>query len=88
VLYGTVHERRILEDSYKAIVRTTLNLVSVESGEVVWSYEVTQSANLEWADIIRVATTDVRVWVILGIIIVIIIWRAFKGLVKSATRPR
>lgn len=90
VLYGTVHERRISDDQYKGVVRMTLFMASAKDGEIIWSppEELTASVWRDWPDILRVAAKDPIVWVICGVIILLIVWRAFKKLFMSATRPR
>ena len=89
LMYGTVNECRVLERKYKAIVRMTLSMVNVETGESVWSPgEIVGKVWLDWQDIIRLAVSDPIVWVLGGLIVLLIIWRAFKKLFLSATRPR
>lgn len=89
LLYGTVNECQVLERKYKAIVRMTLNVVNVETGESVWSHgEIVGKAWLDWQDAVRLAVSDPIVWVLGGLIVLLIIWRAFKKLFRTATRPR
>jgi len=88
-LYGTVNECRIIQRKYKALARATLTMVGVETGEAVWSPgEIRGEARLDWLDIPGIAVTDPLVWVVGGVIILLIVWRAFARLFKSATRPR
>jgi hypothetical protein len=89
LMYGTVNECRVRERKYNAIVRMTLNIVNVETGESVWSPgEIVGRAWLDWQDIIRLAVSDPIVWVLGGLIVLLIIWRSLKKLILSATRPR
>jgi hypothetical protein len=88
-LYGTVNECRIIPRKYKALARATLTMVGTETGEAVWSPgEIRGEARLDWQDILAIAVHDPIAWVLGGIIILLIVWRAFARLFKSATRPR
>ena len=88
-LYGTVSECRILERKYKALVGVTLNLVNAKTGEVIWSPgELRGRAWLDLRDILIVASGDPVVWVLGGVVVLLIVWRAFAKLFRSATRPR
>jgi len=88
-LYGTLNECRIIPRKYKALARATLTMVGTESGEAIWSPgEIRGEARLDWQDIPAIAVGDPIVWVVGGIIILLIVWRAFARLFKSATRPR
>ena len=88
-LYGTVNECRIIPRKYKALARATLTMVGAETGEAVWSPgEIRGQSRLDWLDIPGVAVADPLVWVVGGVIILLIVWRAFAKLFKSATRPR
>ncbi|MBN2590032.1 MAG: hypothetical protein JXA96_09225 [Sedimentisphaerales bacterium] len=89
LLYGTVNECQILNRKYKAVVRMTLNIVNAETGQSLWSPgEIIGSARLDWQDAVRLAVGDPIVWVIGGLLILVIIWRSFKKLFRSAMRPR
>jgi hypothetical protein len=88
-LYGTVSECRVLERKYKALAGATLNLVNAKTGEVIWSPgEIRGEAWLDWQDILVLASGDPLVWVLGGIVVLLIVWRAFAKLFRSATRPR
>jgi hypothetical protein len=88
-LYGTVSECRILERKYKALARATLSMVSAKTGEAIWSPgEIRGQAWLDWQDVLGQAARDPLVWVLGGIVGLLILWRAFAKLFKSATRPR
>lgn len=89
LLYGTVNECRVHERKYKAVVRMTLNMVNTETGESIWSPgEIIGKAWLDWQDAVRLAVSDPIVWVLCGLIVLLIIWRTFKKLFRSAMRPR
>jgi hypothetical protein len=64
-------------------------MADVETGQIVWSSKpVTASVLLEWPEILRAAVYHPVVWVIGGLIILLIVWVAFKKLFRAATRPR
>lgn len=89
IIYGTVRDRKINPYAFKAITRLTLHMADVESGEIVWSSKpVTASVWLEWPEIMKLAVHHPVVWVVGGLIILLVIWRASKKLFLSATRPR
>jgi hypothetical protein len=89
IVYGTVRERQASPTMFKAIVRMTLHMADVETGQIVWSSKpVTASVLLEWPEILRAAVYHPVVWVIGGLIILLIVWVAFKKLFRAATRPR
>jgi hypothetical protein len=88
-LYGTVSECRTLERKYKALARATLTLVNAQTGEALWSPgEIRGQVWLDWQDVLGLAVGDPIVWVLGGILVLLILWRAFARLFKSATRPR
>ncbi len=88
-LYGSVNECRIVPRKYKALARATLTMVGAQSGEAVWSPgEIRGQSYLDWLDIPALAVADPLVWVVGGIIVLLIVWRTFAKLLKSATRPR
>ena len=88
VLYGSVNEIQVLEKRYKAIVRITLNMVDVK-GDNIWSPgEIMVNQWRDWQDVIDIAVFDPRVWVVGGIVVLLIIWRAFRKLLCSMFRPR
>jgi hypothetical protein len=89
ILHGAVSERSVEGNKYKATVRFTVNMVDAATGRTIWSPgEVVGSAWLDWRDIIGQAVGDPLVWVVAGIILLLIIWGAFKRLFLAATRPR
>lgn len=88
-LYGTVSECRLLERKYKALVCATLTMVNAKTGEAIWSPgEIRGQVWLDWQDILIQATGDPIVWVLGGLVGLLVLWRAFARLFKSATRPR
>ncbi|MBN1506065.1 MAG: hypothetical protein JW955_04420 [Sedimentisphaerales bacterium] len=88
-LYGTVSECRILGRKYKAMAAATLNLVNAKTGEVIWNPgEIREEGWLDLRDILVLASGDPLVWVLGGIVVLLIAWRAFAKLFRSATRPR
>ncbi|MCK4826017.1 hypothetical protein KA005_60275, partial [bacterium] len=89
ILYGTVRERKASQQIFKAVVRMTLNMADVETGQIKWSSKpVTSSVWLEWPEILQAAVRHPVVWIVGGLIVLLIIWRAFKKLFRTATRPR
>lgn len=89
VMFGTVNERQTLPRKYKAVVRFTLNLVNAETGQTIWSPgEILGEARLDNRDIVMTAVRDPIVWVVAALIVLFIIWRAFKKLFVAATKPR
>ena len=86
---GAVSERDVASSKYKASVRFTVTMIDAETGRAIWSPgEVAGSAWLDWRDIIGQAIRDPLVWVVAGILVLLIIWGAFKKLFMAATRPR
>ena len=88
-LYGTVSECRILERKYKALARATLTMVNAKTGEAIWSPgEIRGQTWLDWQDVLSLAAGDPLVWVLAGVVGLLVLWRVFAKLFKSATRPR
>lgn len=89
IVYGTVRQRDMNSWTFHAIVRMTLHMGDVETGQITWSSQpVTASVWLEWPEVLQLAVHHPVVWVVGGLLVVLIIWRAFKKLFRSATRPR
>jgi hypothetical protein len=89
IVYGTVRESDINPWKFQAVARMTLHMADVETGQIVWSSKpVTASAWLEWPDILQTSVHHPVVLVVVGLIVLLIIWTAFKNLFRAATRPR
>ena len=89
ILYGTVRQQKINPWTFKAISRLTVHLAEVETGQIVWSSKpVTASVWLEWPEIYQLAMHHPVVWIVGGLIVLLVIWTAFKKLFRAATRPR
>ena len=89
IVYGTVRESDIDPWKFQAVARMMLHMADVETGQIVWSSKpVTASVMLDWPDILRLAVHHPVVWVVIGLIVLLIIWTAFKNLFRAATRPR
>jgi hypothetical protein len=89
IVYGTVRQREINPWTFQAIARMTLHMADVETGQIVWSSKpVTASVWLEWPETLQLAIRHPVVWVIGGLIVLLIIWIAFKKLFRATTRPR
>jgi len=89
IIYGTVRQREADTWTFHAIARMTSNLADVETGQIKWSSKpVTASVWLEWPDILQLAVYHPVVWAVGGLVILLIVWRAFKRLFRAATRPR
>lgn len=89
IVYGTVRERKVDAGRFKAVVRMTLHLANVETGEILWSSKpITAAVWVDWLDMLRLGLRHPVVWMVGGIIVLLIIWGAFKRLVRSATRGR
>jgi len=89
IVYGTIRQREANPWTFHAITRLTLHMADVETGQIVWSSKpVTSSVWLEWPEVFQLAIYHPVVWVVGGLIILLIIWIAFKKLFRAATRPR
>ncbi len=89
LMFGTVNERQTLPQKYRAVVRFTLNLVDAETGQTIWSPgEIIGEARLDYRDMVMTAVGDPIVWVVAGLILLFIVWRAFKKLFVAAAKPR
>ena len=89
VVYGTVRQRDTNPWTFRATVRMTLHMADVETGQRLPVFNpVTASVWLEWPQILQAAVYHPVVWVVAGLIVLLIIWRAFKKLFRTATRPR
>jgi TolB-like protein len=89
IVYGTVRQRQVDQWAFTAVVRLTLHLADVETGQIVWSSTpVTSSVWLEWGDILKLAIRHPVIWVIGGIIVLLIILRTLRGIFIIGTRGR
>lgn len=89
IVYGTIRQREANPWTFHAITRLTLHMADVETGQIVWSSKpVTASVWLEWPEIFQLSIYHPVVWIVGGLIVLLIIWTAFKKLFREATRPR
>jgi hypothetical protein len=89
LLHGAVNVREARSGRYHARASFTVTLVETETGRTLWSPgEVTGHARLSGRDLLIVALRDPIVWVVGGLLIAFIIWRAFRKMFISAMRPR
>ena len=89
IMYGTVRQREINPFTFQAVARMTLHLADVETGQILWSSRpVRASVWLEWPEIYQLALHHPVVWIAAGLIVLVVVWTAFKKLFRAATRPR
>lgn len=89
ILHGGVNVRQARNGRYHATTSFTVTLVDSETGRTLWSPgEVVGSAKLSGRRLLIAGLQDPIVWVIGGLLIAFIIWRAFRKMFVSAMRPR
>jgi hypothetical protein len=89
ILYGTVREKEINNWTFHAIVRMTVHLSRVETGQLKWSSApVTASVWLEWPDILRLAVRNPLVWIVAGLIVLLVFLRTLTRFFTILVRPR
>ncbi len=89
ILYGTVRQRSVNPWMFRAVARLNVHMAEVETGRIIWSSgPVGAWVWLEWPEIYELGLQHPVIRLIGLIILVMVVWIAFKRLFRSATRPR